>query len=107
VFRSLLFLHRWVGIAVGWLMAMWCLSGVVMMYVPYPRLTDEQRIAALPPIGWQGCCHFVDGGSTGAAAATISDAAAVANFQVEMLDERPVLRVVFADVGRKIIAAAR
>jgi uncharacterized iron-regulated membrane protein len=104
VFRALVFLHRWVGIAVGWLMAVWCLSGVVMMYVPYPQLTDEQRIAALPPIDWQGCCHFADGGiGAGPAAAAIADATAVANFQVEMLGERPVLRAVFADVGRKII----
>ncbi len=84
-------------------MAVWCLSGVVMMYVPYPRLTDEQRLAALPPLDWQGCCHFGDGNSAAPARAPISDTAAVPSLQVEMLGERPVLRAIFAGVGRKVI----
>jgi len=75
-------------------MAVWCLSGVVMMYVPYPRLTDEQRIAALPPVEWQGCCRFGEG---------IADDAGVPVFQVEMLGGRPVLRGAFAGAGRKVI----
>ncbi len=75
-------------------MAVWCLSGIVMMYVPYPRLTDEQRIAALPVIEWQGCCRFGE---------AIADDASVQVLQVEMLGGRPVLRGVFAGPGRKVI----
>ena len=52
MFRAIVFVHRYVGIAIGLLMAVWCLSGVVMMYVPYPRLTEEKRVAALPAIHW-------------------------------------------------------
>ena len=103
MFRALVLIHRYVGIAVGLLMAMWCLSGVVMMYVPYPQLRDEQRIAALPPIEWQGCCQFGESSGSGPAAAPISDDTSVPNFQVEMLGGRPVLRAVFAGTGRRIV----
>src|ERR1700743_175635 len=34
------------------LFAMWFISGVVMMYVAFPQLTDRERWAALPDIAW-------------------------------------------------------
>ena len=37
--RVLLFVHRYLAVAVGLLMALWCLSGFVMLYQPYPELT--------------------------------------------------------------------
>ena len=45
---ALVFLHRWMGIVIGLVMLMWCLSGVVMIYVGYPGLGEDRRIAALP-----------------------------------------------------------
>ena len=30
--------------------AMWFVSGVVMMYVGYPKLTQAERLAHLPPL---------------------------------------------------------
>ena len=45
--RLILLLHRYLGIAVGALMVMWCLSGVVMMYVSYPALGENIRLKAL------------------------------------------------------------
>ena len=39
--RLILLLHRYLGIAVGALMVMWCLSGIVMMYVSYPALRES------------------------------------------------------------------
>ena len=42
--RMLFWLHRYLGIAVGALMAMWCISGVIMMYVAYPSLDDGTRL---------------------------------------------------------------
>jgi hypothetical protein len=78
-------------------MAVWCLSGVVMMYVPYPRLTEEQRMAGLVPLDWRGCCKF--GVQDGA---PISDDARVSAFQVEMLGEQPVLRATFEGSGRRL-----
>lgn len=32
---------------------MWFLSGIVMMYVPFPSLTQQERLAGLAPIDWK------------------------------------------------------
>jgi hypothetical protein len=81
--RILLLTHRYLGIAVGALMVMWCLSGVVMMYVGYPALHEFERLEHLTPIEWRGCCKLSE--------APQAEAKAVDNFQVEMLAGRPVL----------------
>jgi hypothetical protein len=39
-------------------MVMWFVSGIVMMYVGLPRVTDEERARTLEPIAWQACCGF-------------------------------------------------
>jgi hypothetical protein len=80
--RFLLLLHRYLGIAVGALMVMWCLSGVVMMYASYPSLTERDRLRHLQPITWDGCCKVPE--------ALLADAG---EFQVEMLAGQPVLRL--------------
>jgi hypothetical protein len=45
---------------VGTLMVMWCLSGVVMMYVSYPALGENIRLKHLQPISWRDCCKVAD-----------------------------------------------
>ncbi|MCC8942275.1 PepSY domain-containing protein [Bradyrhizobium sp. Arg68] len=50
--RWLYVIHRWIGIATCLLFAMWFISGLVMMYVAFPRLTDSERLASLPAILW-------------------------------------------------------
>ncbi|MHC2254088.1 hypothetical protein ACVILK_003780 [Bradyrhizobium embrapense] len=50
--RSLYVVHRWIGIATCLLFAMWFVSGLVMMYVAFPRLTDSERLSALPVLSW-------------------------------------------------------
>jgi hypothetical protein len=77
-------IHRYLGIATGPSMVMWCLSGAVMMYVPYPRLAEQQRLRALPPISWSGCCAFGTNGAMGGAAS--------GDFGIEMRAGRLVLR---------------
>jgi len=52
--RWLFLVHRWLGIALGGFFAMWFVSGVVMMYVGYPKLTDRERLAQLPVLGSVG-----------------------------------------------------
>jgi uncharacterized iron-regulated membrane protein len=82
--RALILVHRYLGIAVGLVMAMWCVSGIVMMYVPYPQLTEAGRLAHLSPIEWRLCCHFgeslVQGDQSGD------------RLQLEMLGASPILR---------------
>jgi hypothetical protein len=38
------------------LMLLWFVSGVVMLFVGYPKLTPWERLAALPPLPEQACC---------------------------------------------------
>jgi hypothetical protein len=80
--RWILLLHRYLGIAVGLLMLMWCLSGIVMMYVSYPALAEGVRLAHLKPIAWNACCK-----TAGPQRADI----AAKRIWIEMLGGRPVL----------------
>lgn len=48
--RWLYLIHRWAGIVLCLFFAMWFISGVVMMYVGYPKLTPQERLAHLPPL---------------------------------------------------------
>ena len=45
--------HRWLGIALSWLFVCWFVSGMVMMYVGHPKLTEAERLAHLPPLQGQ------------------------------------------------------
>lgn len=49
--------HRWLGIALCLFMGFWFLSGVVMMYVGYPKLGQLERLQALPALqSTEACC---------------------------------------------------
>lgn len=48
--RLLHLLHRWLGIALGLQMLLWFVSGVVMLYVPFPELTPAERLQRLQPV---------------------------------------------------------
>jgi len=51
-FKRWLFLaHRWLGVVLCLFFAMWFVSGVVMMYVGYPKLTQAERLRHLPALG--------------------------------------------------------
>lgn len=54
--RWLILLHRYLGIAIGWLLVAWCLSGVVMMYVAYPEVSFEEHVDTLPELDLGTCC---------------------------------------------------
>jgi hypothetical protein len=77
--------HRYLGIAVGILMLVWFASGIVMMYVGFPRLTEQERLSALAPIPWQACCRVADG--------LIPDDQQFYRVQIENLLGVPVLRL--------------
>ncbi len=48
--RWLFLAHRWLGLGACLLVLLWFASGFVMMYVPFPALTEAERLAALPDI---------------------------------------------------------
>lgn len=57
--RTIYLIHRWTGIGMCMLMALWFVSGVVMLFVGYPKLTPQERLAALPPLppaSFEDCC---------------------------------------------------
>jgi PepSY-associated TM region len=95
--RWLFLLHRYLGIAVGLLMAMWCGSGVVMMYASYPELDESSRLQHLTPIKWDGCCKISD--------QVLTDDDPVSGFQIEMLAGRPVVHL-RSGAGRRLIDLA-
>jgi hypothetical protein len=79
--RTLFLIHRWLGVALSLLMALWALSGFVMMYVSYPATSEAERVAGLDPLDLSACCEqaaFPEGPMSGAA--------------VEMVGGKPVLR---------------
>lgn len=51
-------MHRWLGIGGCLLMLLWFVSGMVMLFIGYPKLTPWERLGALPPLAgatdWRG-----------------------------------------------------
>ncbi|MCE7796181.1 hypothetical protein LWE61_06340 [Sphingobium sufflavum] len=48
----LIILHRWLGVVVGAIMTLWCLSGFVMLYADYPRLLPAEQPGASRKPAW-------------------------------------------------------
>lgn len=48
--KSLIFLHKWLGVTQVLLFLMWFISGLVLYYVPFPNLSQAERMAGLPPL---------------------------------------------------------
>ncbi len=46
--RAVYLAHRWLGIAICLFMAAWFVSGVVMLYIGYPKLSERERWQASP-----------------------------------------------------------
>ncbi|WFU42143.1 PepSY domain-containing protein [Bradyrhizobium sp. CB82] len=98
--RWLYITHRWIGIATCLLFAMWFASGIVMMYVAFPQLTDRERWAALPEIAWNQVRVAPD-----QAMAIVGIAHYPRDFRLVMLDDAPVYRLLAWDGTRKTISA--
>ncbi len=81
----LVVIHRYLGVIVGLLMTLWCLSGFVMMYQSYPELSVRERLAGLEPLRLNTCC------ATGGL--LLADDTAIVDFRIEMLAGRPVLNL--------------
>ena len=46
--RSLIFIHRWLGVALSVLFMLWFCSGIVMMYWSYPEVSVRDRLERAP-----------------------------------------------------------
>ncbi len=96
--RWLIILHRYVGIAVGWLLVAWCVSGIVMMYVAYPSLSLERYLELRPALDFSGCCRT--GGLDAAEGLPIAD------FSIEMLLGQATARIADAFGGEVGVSLA-
>jgi hypothetical protein len=84
MFRLLLLVHRYLGIGFGVIVALWCLSGFVMMYVQYPDLNEREYLAGLQTLDTSTCCIADEN--------VLEQLAGVNEISVEMLAGLPVLR---------------
>jgi hypothetical protein len=84
--RALLVLHRWMGVIIGAVMTLWCLTGFVMLYVDYPRLLPSEQVQGLSPL------HLPAGSNL--SRITLPPDTRLASARLEMIAGKPVLRVV-------------
>lgn len=84
--RLVFTIHRWLGVIVGAIMTLWCLSGFVMMYSDYPRLSPAEQLRGLAPLGLTA--------AGGPGRAGLADDVLLSSARVEMMAGRPVLRAV-------------
>lgn len=98
--RGLYWVHRWLGVVTCLLAVMWFLSGLVMLYMPFPSWTDEERIAMLPPVATKRIRISPDEAMARAAATTMPSV-----FRLETFAGEPVYRIVAGDTRVSILAA--
>lgn len=83
LWRATVVTHRYLGVAVGLLMVVWFISGIVMMYVPYPQLSNAERLRVAEPISWRACCTLSE--------QRYAEDQPVRSAQLEMVAGEPVL----------------
>jgi len=87
--RWLYLFHRWLGVATCLLCVMWFVSGLVMLYVPFPSWSDQERIASLPAVDIAQVKVLPD-----EALAKAGVSPYPSTFRLEMLGREPVYRIV-------------
>ena len=104
--RILFLTHRWIGIGMCLLFALWFASGIVMMYVDYPELTYVESVAAHPDLQRDRVALTPFEAARQAGEITDWQSASLA-----MLADRPVYRLratdgrsatIFADTGERM-----
>ncbi|MDX3904301.1 MAG: PepSY domain-containing protein [Pigmentiphaga sp.] len=99
--RAIYLIHRWTGIAACLLMVAWFASGMVMLFVGYPKLTPWERLGHLPDLPAGPCWAPVE-----RALAASADPAAVTEIMLTTVRGRPTLRLREGD-GRYLAVDAR
>jgi uncharacterized iron-regulated membrane protein len=92
--------HRWIGIVTCLFFAMWFISGVVMMYVAFPGLSDKERLTALPDIVWGKVALSPDEAMKAAGATRYPR-----ELRLNMVADEPVYRLSSWDGKRQTISA--
>src|SRR5687768_3238708 len=103
--RALIFLHRWMGVALSIIFMLWFVSGIVMMYWTYPEVSAADRIERLPALDPARITVSAE-----QAYATLGQAELPGRIQLTTVDGRPAYRfggerdgrggaIVYADTG--------
>ena len=79
---------------------MWFVSGLVMMYVAFPNLTDGERLATLPDIAWERVALPPDRAMAAAGLTRYPR-----DLRLNMLNDEPVYRLVDENGRRQTISA--
>lgn len=122
--RQLQLWHRWLGIVLSLPILLWFVSGAVMVFVAFPRLSEAERRAGLPALLAVAPASTVPA-STGPASTELGSPAGVtapvlapdaaarvagiqgvpASARLGMLGDRAVWRIVDADGALHVVAA--
>ena len=102
--KGLIFLHRWMGVALSALFLLWFVSGIVMMYWDFPSVRAEDRLDRSTPLDATSIRL-----SPAEAYATLGVRQPVAQVRLNVFDNRPVYRfrsgrserIVYADTGEE------
>src|SRR5712671_6769361 len=102
--KSLIFVHRWLGVALSVLFLLWFASGVVMMYWAFPSVRAEDRLERAPALDASRVRL-----SPAQAFASLHIPQVPAQIRLNTFDGRPVYRfrsgrserIVYADTGEE------
>jgi hypothetical protein len=98
--RSLIFLHRWLGVALCLLFLVWFPSGIGMMYWEFPSVTPEMRLARAAPLGAADVRL-----SPADAWASLHEADAPQRARLHVFDGRPLYRFQARGGGERLVYA--
>jgi hypothetical protein len=98
--RTLVFAHRWLGVALSVILLLWFVSGIVMLYHSYPSVRTRDRLQRLPNLD-PGRIRL----SAGDAFAALGSGDAPGHVLLTSFDGRPVYlgagTMIYADDGRE------
>jgi hypothetical protein len=110
IMRSLIFVHRWMGVALAVVFGLWFVSGIVMMYWTFPDVTAADRLRRAPILDSASVRLSAQEAHEKASMNGQPDQVRLSNF-----DGRPVYRfrigrgeaVVYADTGEQQVEVTR
>jgi sulfite reductase alpha subunit-like flavoprotein/uncharacterized iron-regulated membrane protein len=98
--RVIITIHRWIGIGVCIMVMTWFVSGLVLAYVPFPKMSAAEKLHYLKPIEWSRIRV-----SPGAAIATAGIPEFPKELRLEMSGNKPVYRITNWDRRNFTVAA--
>lgn len=99
---GLIRLHRVLGVGLALFVMLWCGSGAVLLFVPYPNLTETERLEWLEPLQLNHCCISFESVWN-----ELGAAQGVEQVRLLMAAGRPVYVIRFSDGTLKSLRADR